>query len=153
MDMERKLQVVQTENEKVLKRYEAAMAREQGLNELIEEHAMELRDLEARDDEAADREGDAKEKLEFLGQQLKEETNRYEEAERDVSRNEEVVRSLNKEIDDCKCKRDGLYKELNEILSHCEDELANCLEHAGQRQEAGNSPEGGAEEPEPEDNE
>jgi hypothetical protein len=66
METQRKLQVVEGEFEKSCQRCEAAMNKEQSLIDLIERNGEELRTLEDRDNEAAEREFDAEEKLRFV---------------------------------------------------------------------------------------
>ena len=55
-----------------------------------------MRSLEDRDNDAAEREIEAEEKLRFLEDQLKEAVVRAENAERDVVRNENIVASIKK---------------------------------------------------------
>ena len=62
-EAERKLQVIEGEVERAEQRYQAAITKEQSFLDVIERNSEELRTLEDRDNEAAEREMEAEEKL------------------------------------------------------------------------------------------
>ena len=115
METQRKLLVVEGDFDKACQRCEAAVNKEQSYLDLIERNGEELRTLEDRDNEAAEREFDAEEKLRFLEEQLKEEVARAEGAERNVVRNENIVASVRNDLHGCKDKRATVDKEIDRI--------------------------------------
>ena len=66
MEAQRKLQVVEGDLDKACQRCDAAVNKEQSFLDLIERNGEELRTLEDRDNQAAEREFDAEEKLMFV---------------------------------------------------------------------------------------
>ena len=66
METQRKLQVVEGDFDKACQRCDAAVAKEQSYLDLIERNGEELRSLEDRDNEAAEREIEAEEKLRLV---------------------------------------------------------------------------------------
>ncbi|CAB4028151.1 Hypothetical predicted protein [Paramuricea clavata] len=143
METQRKLQVVEADFEKGFQRCEAALAKEQANIDLIERNGEQLRTLEDRDNEAAEREFEAEEKLRFLEEQLKEAVARAESAERDVVRNENIVTSVKLDLQAWVDKRAKVDKEIDKI-----DELVGGLSSFDALDEPEPEPEV---EPEPED--
>jgi Skp family chaperone for outer membrane proteins len=66
METQRKLQVVEADFDKGFQRWEAALAKEQANIDEIERNGEQLRTLEDRDNEAAEREFEAEEKLRLV---------------------------------------------------------------------------------------
>mgnify|MGYP002803578197 FL=1 len=127
METQRKLLVVEGDFEKACQRCDAAVDKEQLFLDLIERNGEELRTLEDRDNQAAEREFDAEEKLRFLEEQLKEAVARAEGAERDVVRNENIVISVKNDLHGCKDKRVNVEKEIDRI-EELVDGLGNSFE-------------------------
>lgn len=128
METQRKLQVVEGDMDKVHQRLDAADAKEKACIDTIERNSDEMRSLEDRDNDAAEREIEAEEKLRFLEDQLKEAVVRAENAERDVVRNENIVASVRNDLLAIQTKH-------NDIGSECDriDDLVlslNCDEPA-----------------------
>lgn len=122
MESTRKLQVLETDLEKVHQRLDAADSKEKAFIELIEQNGEELRNLEDRDNDAAERELEAEEKLRFLADQLKEAVIRAENAERDVVRNENIVVSIRNDLNGVKDSHAKIGNEIDKI-----DDLVNAL--------------------------
>lgn len=122
MESTRKLQVLETDLEKVHQRLDAADSKEKAFIELIEQNGEELRNLEDRDNDAAERELEAEEKLRFLADQLKEAVIRAENAERDVVRNENIVVSIRNDLNGVKDSHAKIGYEIDKI-----DDLVNAL--------------------------
>ena len=66
METQRKLTVVETDFDKACQRCDEAVNKEQAFLELIEKNGEELRTLEDRDNDAAEREIEAEEKLRLV---------------------------------------------------------------------------------------
>ena len=66
METQRKLLVIEGDFDKACQRCDAAIAKEQSYLELIEKNGEELRTLEDRDNQAAEREFEAEEKLRLV---------------------------------------------------------------------------------------
>lgn len=122
METQRKLQVVEGDMEKVHQRFDAADAKEKACIDTIESNCEEMRTLEDRDNDAAEREIEAEEKLRFLEDQLKEAVVRAENAERDVVRNENIVASIRNDLNAVKMKHDDIGCECDKI-----DDLVTSL--------------------------
>uniref|UniRef100_UPI0037548144 hypothetical protein n=1 Tax=Salmonella sp. s54412 TaxID=3160128 RepID=UPI0037548144 len=83
----------------------------------------EIRDLEERDYEAAEREVLSHEKLDFLADQLREVTDMYEHAERDIRKNEDLTGAYHHEIDTWNVKTSAIREECHKIEDMADDQL------------------------------
>ncbi|WP_395239269.1 MULTISPECIES: tropomyosin [unclassified Salmonella] len=122
METQRKLQVLEGDLEKVYQRLDAALAKENNNIDTIERNGEEMRDLESREDDAAEREVEAEEKLRFLEDQFKEVVSTAENAERDVVRNENIVTSVMNDLSNVRDAHNNIGTEIDKI-----DELVDML--------------------------
>ena len=146
VESERKMTVLENELQRTLERCAVGDVRVSTLEGNINMCGGEIRTLEDRDNDAAEREQLSEEKMKFLEDQMREVEERAEMGEREVGKMERIAAEVLNEIAGWKKKTKDVTDEVTDIENMADDELLHDAQ-SSRRHEPEPEPE---QEPEPE---